>query len=222
MQIDCHLDAFQLGEGFEIDDRNRCVIVRYAVSARICDIESIAHHGHLLGLVADHTLAHDREGCGVDFDDFTRSRIGIDLHGTRIRTDVGVALVEGDVAAVCDRNGTDMLGCREVHHLDQIRAVDHRIQTLAIDLQVVAHVAQLLDNVWIALRKDVARILARLVIEVVQRGLVASHISLVQQEESLHVAHHRIGIGNDGIVGRKDGLDIVAATHQSQRQKADY
>ena len=62
-----------------------------------------------------------------------------------------------------------------------MRAVDDSIEAIAIDLDIVADVAQLFDDIWIAFAVDVADIGAVAEVEVVDSGFVATHIALVEQ-----------------------------------------
>ena len=97
-----------------------------------------------------------------------------------------------------------MFGGSYVHHLDEMRAVDYGVELVAVYLDVVAHVSQFLDYAGIPLRVDILRVDAGFVVVVVERRFVATHVSFVQQEESLHrpriggsSARIRIGRGND-------------------------
>lgn len=79
-----------------------------------------------------------------------------------------------------------MLGRVDIHYFDQSRTADHGIQLFAVNLQVVAQVAQFLDYARVPLGVDVFCVDARFVVEIVERGLVAALIAFVQQEESFH------------------------------------
>ena len=76
-----------------------------------------------------------------------------------------------------------MLGRVDIHYFDQSRTADHGIQFFAVNLQVVAQVAQFLDYARVPFGVDVFCVDARFVVEIVERGLVAA---FVQQEESFH------------------------------------
>ena len=79
-----------------------------------------------------------------------------------------------------------MLGRVDIHYFDQSRTADHGIQFFAVNLQVVAQVAQFLDYARVPFGVDVFCVDARFVVEIVERGLVAALIAFVQQEESFH------------------------------------
>ena len=96
-----------------------------------------------------------------------------------------------------------MAGGPDVHYLDEVRAVDYGIEFPAVDLQVVAHVAQLLHHARIAFGINVFRIDARGVVEIVERSLVAAHVTLVEQEKTADPFFVAVPAG--GIFGRRNG-----------------
>ena len=81
-----------------------------------------------------------------------------------------------------------MHGCLRIHDLHEVRAVDDCIELTAVDAQVIAHIPKFQSHTWIALGIDIAGIVPRPVVVIVQRGLVAAHIALVEQEESLDLS----------------------------------
>ena len=185
VEVDCHIDRIDDLQRLEVHHRHRAVVVREAVSPRVGHIEPAARDDHLFGLVADNHLARDREAFGVDLDDLARPRFGVDLHGAGIGADVGPVAFEDDVSAVRYRDAADVLGRMYVHDLHEVRAVHHHIEPVLVDGDVVPHVAQLLHHVGVALRVDVALVTACAGIEVVDRALVAAHVALVHEEETL-------------------------------------
>ena len=203
VQVDRHVDLLHLPERVEVDDRDRAVVVGHAVAARIGDIELLADDHHLFGLVADRAGPDDLHGGRVDLRHVPQPRIGVDLNRPGIRTDIGIPSLEDDVAAVGNGDLRDVAGGPEVHHLDEVRAVDHGVELPAVDLQVVAHVAQLLHHARIAFGVDVFRVDARGVVEVVERRLVAAHVALVEQEKAADPLFAAVLAG--GIAGRRNG-----------------
>ena len=81
-----------------------------------------------------------------------------------------------------------MNGCLRIHDLHEVRAVDDSIELAAVGTQVIAHVPELKSHTGITLRIDVSRVDPRLVIVIIKSGLVAAHIALVEQEESLDLS----------------------------------
>ena len=78
-----------------------------------------------------------------------------DLPGTRIRCDIRNSLVEGNVTAVWYRHLCNVLGSMYIHHFHKMRTVNHCIQFIAIDLNVISYVTQFLHDPRITLRIDV-------------------------------------------------------------------
>ena len=134
MEVDCHIDLLQLGEGLQVDDGDGLVVVGDAVATRVGDIELISVDDELVGLVAYGALRYDFEGSGIDLGDVAEARIGVDLDRASVGADIGKAILEDDVAAVGDGDLADVLGGAYVHDLDEVGDIDDGIEALAVDL----------------------------------------------------------------------------------------
>ena len=134
MEVDGDVDLLQLGEGFQIDDRDGLVVVGYAVATGVRYIELISRDDELVGLIAYGALSYDLEGSGIDLRYIAEARVGVDLDGASVGADIGKAILEDDVAAVGDGDLADVLGGAYVHDLDEVGDVDDGIEAVAVDL----------------------------------------------------------------------------------------
>ena len=160
------------------------VVIGHAIAAGVGHIKFVADDDHLFRLIAHDAGVLHLKGRRVDPGDIAEPVVGIRFHGARIRTDIGVAVLEDDIPAVWNRYLADVPGGRHIHHFHEIRAVDYHPQLAAVDGQVVAHVAQFLDDTGVALGIDILDIDAGGVVVIVQRAFVAAHIAFVEQEEA--------------------------------------
>ena len=193
VKVGGHVNLGEFLEGIQVDDRNGMVVIGHAIAAGVGHIEFVADDDHLFRLIAHDAGVLHLKGRRVDPGDIAEPVVGIRFYGARIRTDIGVAVLEGDVPAVRNRYLADVPGGRRIHHFHEIRAVDYHPQLAAVDGQVVAHVAQFLDDTGVALGIDILDIDAGGVVVIVQRAFVAAHIAFVEQEESGDVAGLRRG-----------------------------
>lgn len=84
---------------------------------------------------------------------------------------------------------------------------------------VVSYVSEFFDNRRISFRKDIFMVFSGRVVEVVQSGFIAAHISFVQQKESLNGTGDRIArryLGDN----RRDDLFIIVPA--GREYKASY
>ena len=217
VQVGSHFYLLDFLEGSEVDYRHGIVVIGHAVTARVGHVELAARNDHLLRLVAHHAGILYLQRSDVNPGDVTEPVIGIGLHRASIRAYVGVIILEDDVAAVRNRDRADMPGGLRIHHLYQVRAVDHRPELVGVYGQVVAHVAQFLDDAGIALRIDVLHIDAAGAVVVVERAFVAAHVALVQQEEARDGALP--AVAHLGLRGWDDFLGFPAGRQQEGCQQ---
>ena len=102
-----------------------------------------------------------------------------------------------------------MPGGGDIHHLDQVAAIDDGIELVAVYLNVVADVAEFVHHAGIAFRVNIDMVDARFVVVVVERGLVAAHIPLVEQEKTFDIAARIAAAHLDG-GGGEDELSLAA------------
>lgn len=216
VQVDRNVDLLNLTERIQIDDRHRAVVVRHAVAARISDVEFVARDNHFFGLVADRTGSDDRHGNRIDFGHIAQPGVGIDLNRPGIGTHVCIASLENEVAAVGNRDLGDMPCRPHIHHLDEMRTVDHCVELVAVNLYVVSHIAQLLHDARITFGIDIFRVDPRLVVEIVERGLVAAHIPFVQQEKAADLTAFP---SRNGRRGRRHDLFLLAAGEEQHHHR---
>ena len=217
VQVDGDVDGVVHGERPQVHHGHGRVVVRIAVAAGVGDVELSAGNDHLLGLVADDDLPGDFQARGVHLDDLARTGVRVNLHGTGIRADVRLAVVEDDVAAVEHVDAAHVPPRVHVHHLDVVRAVDDGVELAAVDGDVVAHIAQLLDNPRVARGVDVALVLAGPGVEEVERRLVAAHVALVEEEEPTDVpVLHRLELL---FLAVEEGDVAPAACQQAEQEQ---
>ena len=162
------------------------VVVRYPVAAGVGYIELAARYHHLFGLVTHRAFGHHFQRSSVYLGYVSETGMRIYCYGAGVRADVCIGTVESYVTAVGYRHHTYVYGIRGVHHLHEIGTVDHGIETTAVYLEVVAYVAQLLDDTRITLGEYVAGVEKSLVVEHIQRRFVATHVTLVEKIESAY------------------------------------
>ena len=220
VEVDGDVDVLDFLEGLEVDDGDGAVVVGDAVAAGVGDVELAVADDHLLGLVADDDLAGELEGGGVDLGDEANLGVGVDGDLAGVGADVGLALVEDDVAAVGDLDGADVAGGGDIDDLDVVRAVDDGIDFGAVDLDVVADVAEFLDDFGVALGIDVAGVGAGLVVEVVDGGTVHAHVALIELVESLDPFGARRGNEGEGdLLLVREVNDFILAASRCQQGK---
>ena len=101
-----------------------------------------------------------------------------------------------------------------------LNAVDDGIHLASVDADVVAHIAQFLGNGGVHLGIDVAGVYAGGKVIVVQCGLVAAHVTFVEQVEPA-VTVRGAGVARVFVFG-ENHLHIVPATAEgAERQEAD-
>ena len=184
-EVLCHGDTFGLHEGLQVNYRHRAVVVRHHVSAGVSYVQFAVSHSQLVRLVAYQTGAVNLQGgcvepCHVTYLRMTR----VQRHRTGVRGDVCILAVEGYVPAVGYIHLPDTFARSRVEYLHLVRAVDHGVQTIAVNLQIIAHIAQLLRHVGVRLGVDVPAVGGGGVVVVVERRFVAAHIPLVEQVEA--------------------------------------
>jgi hypothetical protein len=119
-----------------------------------------------------------------------------------------------------------MYGCLHVHDLHEVGAVDDSIEPAAVDAQVIAHVPELEGHSRIALCEYVAGVDPCGIVEIVESGLVAAHIALVEQEEALDLPRLRAAgdliarRGGDGLNPPAGGYDRAGQTYGQQSEKS--
>ena len=188
VQIHSHLDALHFGECFQVNYRNGVFVVRHHVAARIGHIHLLAHNLNAVGLMPHHAHGHHLQGGSIELGHISFLLIiGGDDHRSCIAGDVCIRAVETDVAAVGNLHLSDAFSRVAVHHLHLVRCIDDGIQPVAVNGQVVAHIAHLLRHARIGIAIDVPCVFACGIVVVIQRGLVAAHVALVQQVEALNV-----------------------------------
>ena len=81
-----------------------------------------------------------------------------------------------------------MLSRIHIHYFDEIGAVDDGIQTAAVYLQIIAHIAELFHYSRIAFCINIFGIYSGFIIEIIERGFIVAHIAFVEQEKTLDLA----------------------------------
>lgn len=131
--------------------------------------------------------------------------------GADKRGDVCLVAVKGDFAGRVNLNLAYADSCLGIEDFDLVTAVDHDIEAVAIDGDVVAYVAEFQHLVGIVFRVYVAVICAGSVVVIVERTLVGSHVAFVEQVEAAIVAavtslvgayYDSVGTENPGVVVR--------------------
>ena len=193
MQILGNGDAFLFAESLQVDYRNGFFVVRLHISAGISHEDFALADFDTIGLEAHLASRHHLQRGGIHLCHIAGLLIiGVDDHLTGITGDVGIPLVELDVAAVGDIHLTDAPCGARIHNLHLVRAVDNGIESATIDGDVVAHVAHFHWHVGISCGIDVAHIHARAVVVKVECALVSVHIALVEQVEAHDVGVSRL------------------------------
>ena len=200
-EVGGHLDVALMGEGGEVDDAHAVVValaLHGLVASAIGHVNLASAHHQLVGLVAHRHLAHHLERGGVDLVDAAEHRLAADL--AHIGAHISIASGKGHVAAVGYVDMAAAHGGGGMGHLHLVRHVDHHPQAAAIDLDVVAHVAQLHHLVGVARGIDVAMVGAGLEVEVVERAFVRPHVALVEHVHAHVVAADDVaGVGMGGV-----------------------
>ena len=185
MEVYRHGDAFFLAERGKVYDGNGVLVVGEHVSAAIGNVYLAPGDVQAVGLETHDAGVHLFQRGGVYlYHDAFLFVIGIYLHRAGITADVGIALVEGDVAAIGKIDLPHPTGSACLHDLYLVAAIYHRPHTAAVDAQVVAHIAKFLDGSRVGIAIDIAGVCARGVVVEVHGALVAAHIALVEQVET--------------------------------------
>ena len=119
-----------------------------------------------------------------------------------------------DVTAIGNVDLPDTLAGTGIKHLHLVRAVDNGIEPRAIDLKVIAHIAQFLGHIGISLGVDITAVNGGGIVVIVECRLVGAHIPLVEQIER----------GNGGMLGftflflfvRNDGYILTARSQDNE------
>ena len=211
MQVDAHGNLLHLLEALYLDDRNGVVVVWGHVAAGVCHVDVLPQHAQLIGLIAHRALGHGLQSEGVYLVNGPPDGIGIvELHGAHIRGGIGIALVETDVPHVGYVHLPYPAGRAGIKDFYLVGTVDHHIEPGPIHLYVVAHIAQFLDYGGVALGIEVAHVVALHKVHIVERTLVAAHVSFIKQIHALH-ALPRHGMFGDEVVLRGHHHLVFAA-----------
>ena len=76
----------------------------------------------------------------------------------------------------------------DIHYLDIIGTIYNRPEFVTVDLNVVSHVAEVFDLIRVAFAVNISRVNACLIVVIVERSLVRSHIAFVEQKKSVYIA----------------------------------
>ena len=185
------------------------VVVWYSVTSTVGNKESSIYHCHLLGLIAHCDGVHLLQGERIYLIHTSQGSIARHHHGSYIGAHIGKPFVKGEIATVGNIYLAYLLTVGSTRHLHLVGAVDHEPQTLSIDFDVVAHIAQLLHLRGITLGEDVPVIghgtVLRREVEIIHRGFVASHVPFTQYIESSYAA----------LIGGGSGR-LLSITHHHQ------
>ena len=188
MKVDSDIYFFLFRKSFQVDNRHGTVVIRDTVTAGIGDIEFIAHNGHLFGLITYNALIDDLKAYRIDFGHISDPGIRCYLYGACISAHISIFIFECKVAAIGDSYFGDMLGCIDIHYLDIIGTIYNRPEFVTVDLNVVSHVAEVFDLIRVAFAVNISRVNACLIVVIVERSLVRSHIAFVEQKKSVYIA----------------------------------
>ena len=188
MKVDSDIYFFLFRKSFQVDNRHGTVVIRDAVTAGIGDIEFITHNGHLFGLITYDALIDDLKTYRIDFGHIPDPGIRGYLHGACVSAHISVFIFECEVAAIGDRYFGDMFGRIDIHHLDIIGTIYNRPEFVAVDLNVVTHVAEVFYFIRVAFAVNIPRVDACLIVVIIERSLIRSHIAFVEQKKSVYIA----------------------------------
>ena len=119
--------------------------------------------------------------------------------------------MKNNITTIRYRDFRNFLSRVHIHHLEQVRTINHRIQLIPVNLNIIPHVSQLLYHARVPLCEYILMILSGSIIKIIQRGLITSHIPLVQQEKTFYRPRHRIARGNLRYYGRNNFIIIIPA-----------
>ena len=122
VQVDGDGYALDLTEGLKVDDRERVLVVRHHVSARVGDINLVADDVELVGLETDDAGVDHLQGGGVNLRHIAMLLVGTIegcSHRPGITGEVGKSAMKLDVSAVGHVDLPDAF-CAQVHHLDLV------------------------------------------------------------------------------------------------------
>ena len=101
-------------------------------------------------------------------------------------------------------------------------SIDHDIEAVAVDGNVVAYIAELQHLVGIVFRVDVAVISAGSVVVIVERTLIGTHVAFVEQVEAAIVAAVTGLVGADfDSVGTENPGVVVRAGSKGKSSKGE-
>lgn len=135
----------------------------------------------MFGLIAYLAGGFDTECGGVDacYDAWSCCWV-VGRDGSGIGCGVCFALVEGEVSAVGQGDGGDVLCVVGVHHFDEPAGVDAGVEFLSVDGEVVAYVAQFECDGGVLAGEDVLAIGSCGAVVVVEGGFVGAHVAFVE------------------------------------------
>ena len=216
-EIDGDGDTALLLEGRQVNDRERVLVVRHHITARVGHIDLALDNLQFVGLETHDARIHNLHGNGINLGNITTLLIvRVDLNRACITRHIGIATVETDETAVGNVELVFFLTGVLVEHIHLVGAVDDTVQVTAIDADIVAHIAHLLGHRGIGIGEDVADVLSLSVIIVVERGLVPAHITLTQQVEALYISKFRLCYRH--MLGQKN-RHLLATPRQQYQHK---
>ena len=173
-------------------------------AARAAHVELAVSHGHAFRLLPHRDAAHGLEALCIE-----NHHGAVVVAAVNPAAHVGQRTVKGDCARRRDVDLTDALERRGLHHLHLVRAVDHGIEPVAVELQVVAHIAQSHDHVGVRLDVEVFIVCARREVELVDACLILAEGAFVENVHTRIAGNsHRLAL----LVGFGTGrfLGVVA------------
>ena len=204
-----YLNAPCLVHGGEVDDAYGTLVTlsrHTLITTAVGHVEALPNDRHLFRLVTHSTGVNDLQRQGIYLEDTAqRTATAVIIDGADIRRYVGIAAIEGDVATVGDVDLSYPDGISGTGYLYLVGAVDDEPQARAIDLDIVTHVAEHHYGRGVALRIDVAVVMHGGVlcreVEIVEGGLVGTHVTLVEQIHADDLALHRLAACVDVLHG---------------------
>ena len=111
VQVYPYLHSFNYLKTLQIYDKDPVVVVWHPVSTRIGHIEFAVAYNHIFRLITHRTLRYHFKRGRIDFGNIPQTGIGVYLHRTGIRCNIGISAFKLYIPAVGNRDSCNVLCC---------------------------------------------------------------------------------------------------------------
>ena len=109
----------------------------------------------------------------------------------------------------------------DIHHLDIVGTIYNRPEFVAVDLNVVSHVAEVFYFIRVAFAVNISRVDACFVVIIVERRLIRSHIAFVEQKKSVYIASNLFPRIYQGRFGGQHRIIFAAGSRKCENADGD-